>query len=157
MSHEAEDGKDDKTSKDASSAVEDGDDEGIAIAVVLEPIVWWESDESTPRHTKGVEDLYSCVFPHLGRRQLFPAWRDKEFDSFNAARKGDAADEENEQHTVGEDSGEIYDLQQDGVEKKLISELHISIRNTKNFVLLEVGPVLWQDSGLFVVIFPPSF
>jgi hypothetical protein len=65
MSHEANDGEDNESSKDAGAGVHKGDDASVTVAVVMELVVAGKGDEGAPAGTNGVEDLHGCLTPHL--------------------------------------------------------------------------------------------
>ena len=65
VGHEANDGEDDTAGEDAGGAVEDGQDAGILVAVVVELVVARHRDEGAPRGPHREEDLHRCLAPHL--------------------------------------------------------------------------------------------
>lgn len=110
MSHVTQDGEDDKTSKDGSSTVGDGDDHGIAEAVVLKLVLGGEGDETVPGRTQGVEDLDGSTLPYFGVLEEVPLGGDEELDALDLSLQGDAPDEEDEEDDVGEGGGEVDNL-----------------------------------------------
>ena len=65
MGHEADDGEDNTAGEDAGGAVEDGQDAGILVAVVVELVVARHGDEGAPCGPHREEDLHCCLAPHL--------------------------------------------------------------------------------------------
>ena len=60
---EAHDGEDDDAGEHGRAAVGEGDDEGVASAVVVHGVVRGVSDQAAERQAKGEEDLKSSYFP----------------------------------------------------------------------------------------------
>ena len=65
MRHEADDGEDDAASEDTRRAVEDGQDAGVAVEIVVELVITRHRDEGAPSRTHREEDLHSRLAPHL--------------------------------------------------------------------------------------------
>ena len=65
MRNETEDREYEKASEDASTTVDDTDDERISVAVVVELIVARHGDHSARTGTQGIEDLGCCIRPYL--------------------------------------------------------------------------------------------
>jgi len=59
----------DDAGEDGSSAVDDGHEDGVPVAVVPDGHVGGEGDETAERQTEREEDLSGGVQPHLGVRQ----------------------------------------------------------------------------------------
>ena len=69
VGHEAEDGEDDEAGVDAGAAVEEGDEEGIAVAVVGELVEAGHGDQPSRARAQRVKDLRGRVAPYLDSRQ----------------------------------------------------------------------------------------
>ena len=69
VGHEAEDGEDDEAGVDAGAAVEEGDDEGVAVTVVGELVEAGHGDQPSRAGAQRVEDLRGRVAPHLDSGQ----------------------------------------------------------------------------------------
>lgn len=107
----------------------------LPVAVIVELIVWGESDEASPSSRQREEDLSGCVFPHLTEEALqvrkkqllfhafkqtsisylcivefLPLWCDKVEDAVSGPREGHSSDQQDDQHHVGKCGCEIHHL-----------------------------------------------
>ncbi len=110
MGHEANDGKDDKASKDGRAAVCQCNQNGVPVTVVVELVVAGQGDEAAEGRSQRVEDLRGCVRPHQDGPQRLPLWVDVEVNAFGCPRQSCTSDEQDHQHHVGEEGGEVDHL-----------------------------------------------
>lgn len=69
-SHEAQDGEDHKASKEAGPAVDESQDDGVLVAVVVEAVVAAQGCEGPQANGVRKENLGPRIYPHLRGPQL---------------------------------------------------------------------------------------
>ena len=76
----------------------------------MELVVAGHGDEAAPGHAHGVEDLDGGVAPHLEVGQLLPVGDEVEADALHGSRQRQAADQQDDQHQVGEGGRHVHHL-----------------------------------------------
>ena len=67
---ESKNAEDNNTGKDGCSTVDQGDHNGITVAVIVHWIVTGHGDQPSKGNTEGEENLSGCFQPDLGINQL---------------------------------------------------------------------------------------
>lgn len=83
----------------------------LLVHIVGEFIVTAECDKCSEAEAVREEDLRHCIDPHLGLSQLGQVGCDVELDALHGSGKCDAADQKNCEENVGEECGEVNNLE----------------------------------------------
>ena len=101
-SFEAQDGEDDGTGVDGGEGIADGENDDILDTVLLRIVVGSKADDGAKSQAEGVEHLIGRVKPHCGLQQHLHLGSEHVGQPRRGALQGDAPEEEDGQHEVGE-------------------------------------------------------
>ena len=110
LGHEPEKREDDEAGEHGGAGVDAADDQGVLVHVVVVLVVRAQRHDGTQAEAVGEEDLGGGVNPNAGVAQFGEVGHQVEVDPVRGALQGHAAEEEDEEEEVGEESGEVDDL-----------------------------------------------
>ena len=108
--HETQNGENDKSGKHAGAAVDDANNHGVTIAVVLEFVIAGHGNETSGACAEGVENLSTGVAPDARFHQLVEVRLQVVDNPVRGPRKRHAPEHQHDQHQVGENSREVHNL-----------------------------------------------
>lgn len=107
---ETENGKDDDTGIDGRDCIAHGHQQDIPHTVVLRGVVAPKGNQGSEGQAEGVEDLGGRIQPHRWLQQLLHLRRVHVHQPGSGAAQRNPTNEEDGQHDVGEEGGEVDHL-----------------------------------------------
>ena len=101
-SFEAKDGENDGTGVDGSKCVADGEDDDVFDTVFLRIVVRAKADDGAKSQAEGIEHLIGRIQPNCRLEQHLHFGSEHVGQPRRGALEGDAPEEEDGQHEVGE-------------------------------------------------------
>ena len=110
MGHEADDTKDDKSSKYTGATIPEGDHDGVPVDVVVELVVAGEGDHDPPGDPEGEEDLGAGISPDPDVSQPVPLRCEVEGDPIPVSGQCGRPHQQHHQDHVREQGGHVDGL-----------------------------------------------